>query len=455
MLRPLYRFVSNWVPLSVYERLIPRDVVGFCYHMVTDGYPAHTVHLGPHKTRAQFEADLQWLKSHYRLISYNQLCERRNSSGSSASLPADAQRGLARGVRNPGGEGASRNCGSTGDHGRQASVSSRFFSSSTLRNSSYRPAAVLTFDDGLREHRTCVAPLLQKYELPAVFFITTGFLDNKCLFYRHKASLCIEAARHRSESELARILVELAKCGEQVSPSGTGSVESGGRGPRMAHRSSAFRASSTSRILSWQALASRLLSFSNADESVIDAACRMLNVDCSRFLREQRPYMTTEELKQLQAAGFTIGAHSVTHARLDSRMDFNQSESAENHQDGAAPLEPYETLAPYEREIVDSCQTLTQVTAASSVPFAFPFSGDRVERSHLRRLRDTYPTVGLLFDRRGFQLDANFIVNRIIADDGRPSLHHRTSLRHLTRNAYRQQIRRAKVLDDAVPCGSR
>jgi hypothetical protein len=55
-------------------------------------------------------------------------------------------------------------------------------------------------------------------------------------------------------------------------------------------------------------------------EPQIDAACRVLGVDCDRYLAQQRPYLTTDEVKQLQAAGFTIGAHSVTHARLGTQQ---------------------------------------------------------------------------------------------------------------------------------------
>jgi peptidoglycan/xylan/chitin deacetylase (PgdA/CDA1 family) len=144
--------------------------------MVTDGCPAHTAHLGPHKTPAQFEADLRWLKARYEVINYRQLCERRAASDS---------RGPALG-----------------------SSTLALSDLATFRFSS-RPAAILTFDDGLREHLAVVAPLLQKHELPAIFFITTGFLDNRRLFYRHKVSLCLEAARGCAEPQLAEVLREI------------------------------------------------------------------------------------------------------------------------------------------------------------------------------------------------------------------------------------------------------
>ncbi len=55
------------------------------------------------------------------------------------------------------------------------------------------PRAVhLSFDDGYAECFAVVRPLLLKYEIPGTFFITTGLIDNKILFYRNKQSLCVE-----------------------------------------------------------------------------------------------------------------------------------------------------------------------------------------------------------------------------------------------------------------------
>ena len=50
---------------------------------------------------------------------------------------------------------------------------------------------VLTFDDGHLEMFEVVAPILSKRGISATFFLNTGFLDNKDMFFRHKASLLI------------------------------------------------------------------------------------------------------------------------------------------------------------------------------------------------------------------------------------------------------------------------
>jgi peptidoglycan/xylan/chitin deacetylase (PgdA/CDA1 family) len=39
------------------------------------------------------------------------------------------------------------------------------------------PSYVLTFDDGYLDFYTCVFPLLKQYDLPAILFVTTGFVE--------------------------------------------------------------------------------------------------------------------------------------------------------------------------------------------------------------------------------------------------------------------------------------
>ena len=55
-----------------------------------------------------------------------------------------------------------------------------------------KPSFHLSFDDGLRETKDIIAPILLKKGIPATFFITAGFTNNKILFHRHKASLIVE-----------------------------------------------------------------------------------------------------------------------------------------------------------------------------------------------------------------------------------------------------------------------
>ncbi|HYQ58821.1 MAG TPA: polysaccharide deacetylase family protein, partial [Draconibacterium sp.] len=47
----------------------------------------------------------------------------------------------------------------------------------------------ISIDDGLKECTEVIAPILYKKGIPATFFVNSGFVDNKNLFHRYKASL--------------------------------------------------------------------------------------------------------------------------------------------------------------------------------------------------------------------------------------------------------------------------
>jgi peptidoglycan/xylan/chitin deacetylase (PgdA/CDA1 family) len=58
----------------------------------------------------------------------------------------------------------------------------------------------LTFDDGLKEIYEIVAPILFQKGVSATFFVNSGFVDNKALFYRHQESLEMECFRGKRDN---------------------------------------------------------------------------------------------------------------------------------------------------------------------------------------------------------------------------------------------------------------
>ena len=144
------------MPLSMYQFLISRDVIGLFYHMVSEKAVPLTEHLYPHRDVKLFEQDLIYLKENYEVISFNDLLAER--------LPV----------------------------GRKG-----------------KPAVFLSFDDGFHECYSLVRPLLLKHGLPCMFFITTNFIDNANMYYRNKVSLCIDRLMvldiDERQEQLARI----------------------------------------------------------------------------------------------------------------------------------------------------------------------------------------------------------------------------------------------------------
>ena len=69
-----------------------------------------------------------------------------------------------------------------------------------------KPVFHLSFDDGLKECTEVIAPLLVNKGIPATFFINSGFVDNKTLFHRYKASLIQTSLSQKENPEAMQFL---------------------------------------------------------------------------------------------------------------------------------------------------------------------------------------------------------------------------------------------------------
>ncbi len=306
-----------------------RDVIGLVYHSISDRPPAHLRHLYPIKTRQMFEQDLIYLKRHGNVISYDELWEH---------------------VR--GGQRIKPN------------------------------SVLLTFDDGYSECYGVIRPMLLEHGVPAVFFITTDFIDNKRMFYRNKSSLCTDKIAGLPDTALQQALSEITRRFD-ATVRDRGSLQRWIRG------------------------------FNYTGETTIDQICELLEIDVDQYLKEKRPYLTSDQIQTLVADGFTVGAHSRRHPKLNL---LSETEMA--------------------REIVSSCAAAATLAGGSAVPFAFPFSGQGVDRDFLAKLRDRHTSIGIIFDSQGVRPDRSFIRNRVWADPPPENNKKGSNLARLLHNAY-------------------
>lgn len=215
-------------------------------------------------------------------------------------------------------------------------------------------AAHLSFDDGYRECFTVVRPILEERRLPATFFVTADFVGNRRFFPRNLFSLALDRLNSMPAEERAALLnrVSLPQNPEE-----------------------------------WAKSLARLPSES------LKALLAEMGVDADAWLAENKPFMDEEEIRSLHAAGFTIGAHGVAHRKLGN-------------------LTPEEA----EREIIESCAYVRDLTGQEVVPFAFPHSGHGLDRGWLADVRRRNPFVGLFFDTKGMRNDAPWVVQRVWAE---------------------------------------
>jgi len=158
-----------------------------------------------------------------------------------------------------------------------------------------KPVFHLTFDDGMKEVYEIIAPILLKKGIPATFFVCSGFVDNKALFFRHRESL-----------ELETIQIE-------------------------------------------------------------------------DFLNNEKPYLTTGQIKELSSQGFTIGAHSIDHPYYYT-ISFNEQL----------------------RQTRESLDFISSIVNQKLRLFAFPFTDNNVSKQFFKEIE---PDVDLCFGTAGLKND--------------------------------------------------
>jgi peptidoglycan/xylan/chitin deacetylase (PgdA/CDA1 family) len=199
-----------------------------------------------------------------------------------------------------------------------------------------------SFDDGLAECYHVIAPILKKKGIQAAFFINPAFVGNKMLFHRLKASLLLNSIK-------------------LIKPSGIEAAE------KLLHKK--FPNKNIHQFLHKAAFTDHLL---------LDGIAEIFGFDFESFLKQKQPYMNLQQIKELHADGFLIGAHGMDH-----REFFLSSED--------------EIL----EQISSSMEFLTREINPPVNTFAFPFTDFKVsnsvfEKANTDRLWDmSFGTAGI------------------------------------------------------------
>lgn len=220
----------------------------------------------------------------------------------------------------------------------------------------------LSFDDGFAECHSVARPLLMKYKLPCTFFVTSDWVDNGKMFYRNKVSLCIERLRELEQDAAKMVFMSLNNALD-------------------------IRLTSDNDFEVW------IKALQRSDEPVIDMAAKMLGLDMKDYLETRKPYMTTDQIREMHADGFEIAAHTRSHSKL-ALLPSDEAEA----------------------EIVESARFIQGITGQERVHFSFPYSATGLDRDFLAGVRKRHPFLGLFFDTRDLRKDEPFMVNRIWAE---------------------------------------
>ena len=297
------------VPLELIKKRFKYIPVGIVYHIVSDEHVPHISNIFSYRNVEKFEEDIVFLKNNFTLLSYKELVSHIVDGKPFPEFPA-----------------------------------------------------FISFDDGLRESFTCARPILKKHNVPCIFFVTTDFLDNKKMFFRHKISLCIDRLKDCPQEALDKV-INTIKQRLKITVK------------------SRHEAEITLRLCG-------LNCFEIADE-----VGEALNIDFSDYARLVKPYMTSQEISIMLSEGFNIGSHGKTHNFLGKAS--------------------YEGLV---KEIKESSDFLNRKFGINKMGFSFPFSARGIDHNWLRSILTTSKYIELFFGSEGVGLEEDYIVNRIGCD---------------------------------------
>ncbi|MDR0732886.1 MAG: polysaccharide deacetylase family protein [Dysgonamonadaceae bacterium] len=193
----------------------------------------------------------------------------------------------------------------------------------------------LSFDDGLRGVYENLTPLLYRKGVPATVFVNKDFVNNKQLFYRHKAAILIDKLNNGKISSTVKKEID----------------------------------------------ASKIYAVSYANRHLLDEMAVLFDVDFQSFLKTEKPYLTTDELKEMQQKGFTVGAHSIDHPNFGE-------------------LNPAEQI----RQITESCAFVKETFGEQKACFSFPFSDENIPASLFKAIENK---VDMSFGITGIQVKNN------------------------------------------------
>jgi peptidoglycan/xylan/chitin deacetylase (PgdA/CDA1 family) len=283
------------VPLSILLKATHQDLILPVYHLVSDQEVPHIKHLYEVKNISAFVQDLEFLIENFQPLDFRALVNHIS--------------------------------------GEKKLTSPGFF---------------LTFDDGLREFYTIIAPILESKGVPAMNFLNTAFIDNRDLFYRYKISLIIDKIKTGQTGEELKSISEILRL----------------------------------KYINQTRVIKQLLQLGYSDIPVIDSIAKILEINFSAYLDTYQPYLNSDEITDLIRRGFTFGSHSIDHPFYH---DLDLSEQI--------------------RQTRLSMDTIVETFRLNYRAFAFPFTDYQISKTFFDYLYKDEKKPDLSFGSAGLKQD--------------------------------------------------
>lgn len=158
-------------------------------------------------------------------------------------------------------------------------------------------SCLITFDDGWKDNYTHAFPILHTYQIPAIIFLTTGYIGTNKRFWHERLtsllySLPLSEGRRWTVSHLNWVTASVEEIAQEV-----GSVPLRSRQLVIAEITEA-----------WKPL----------EESTLERKLQQLEAALGQSLPAGTPAMLSwENVAAMAAGGIEFGSHTVSHALLD------------------------------------------------------------------------------------------------------------------------------------------
>jgi peptidoglycan/xylan/chitin deacetylase (PgdA/CDA1 family) len=249
-LKTLLGNAGRWIPQSILTSLSGQQFIFPFYHTISNTPLPHVNQVYRVRSFASFTRDLDFLTKHFQPVGLEEL------------------RAFRRGNRIP-----------------------------------PKPCMFLTFDDGLSGIYNIVAPELLKRGIPAAFFINSGFIDNRDMFFRYKASLILDRLEH---NKYPRAVLE-----------------------NFQRRFHLVRAGKVN-------VRELVLGVTYRRRAELEEMSKLVDLDFNAFLKVKKPYLNSTQISELARSGFYIGAHSNDHPLF---TDLPQDEQISQYRDSLTMLQ--------------------------------------------------------------------------------------------------------------------
>ncbi|PIE80811.1 MAG: hypothetical protein CSA15_01515 [Candidatus Delongbacteria bacterium] len=211
---------------------------------------------------------------------------------------------------------------------------------------------LLSFDDGFSEVESIVAPILKEKGLPAIFFLNGDFIDNKDMMFRCKASILIEI------NNISPILREQLDTIKDLFQSFD---------------------------LEYTNFKDSVKSISYNKKDLLDKLLEVGEFDIESYLKNKKPYLTTDQILSLKKDGFDFGSHSMDHPYYGKISEDKQIE-----------------------QTLNSLEKVQNIVNSKLKLFSFPFSEEGVRESFYEKISPyldlTFGTFDNKFDPIKFSL---------------------------------------------------